>query len=652
MCTSVALVDVMTSRPIMAIIFLLLAATLNPFVYALPAEDRYKFEIERRINAHGNEFMAIALTADAKRLIVGTESGDLIVWGIPERRIVTQFNQRSPVHCVVALKDPDLFVAAGGPHSGANQRGVIRRWRISSGESEDWQGPSNSTFLELIVDPVSGLVAASNTSGDLAVWNSATAEPIVRNIHVDGLIVGLALVGREIYVSSTLEPATSEEPPPNSILRYSVDKPTQRPTIFKEDDGKTFWYEFRRSPDSRFIAARRMRDHEQMIALIHVQTGKEVATFDAKAAAWSANGNLILFDHQVAIARITVDKAGRVSRTDLLKSAEWHRAGTPTHMTGQVVSPDGATAWQTFQFTAALVELNFNKKKFDLLHHLNGYVYALHASEPLDLIVTGGDDEMVRVRKLSDLTLIKEFRAQPGVPQGVALMDGGRHVIFSASARDTSTTISVGDLVSGSARILLTVTEPFVSVKRAVGGFIYNRSNQLVLADPVTGASIREFKIEGNLGDFAVSANGALVVAANREGKIFCFDVTTGKQTHASKHTVKSLTRLTITGDGHYVYTVNFESSLQKWDTRSDSVKELASIRGQARTLVLSSDEKRLAVGGNHHDVAIYDVETGERLTYFQVAAADFYVTNVWVNGDRLLFSTDAGVMFDGRLKR
>src|SRR5689334_23845748 len=82
-------------------------------------EDDYGFEVERRINAHGDEFMALAQTSDGRYLIVGAESGKLLIWSVAERRIVKQLDQGSPVHCIVALSDADTFVAAGGPHEGA-----------------------------------------------------------------------------------------------------------------------------------------------------------------------------------------------------------------------------------------------------------------------------------------------------------------------------------------------------------------------------------------------------------------------------------------------------------------------------------------------------------------------------------------------------
>jgi hypothetical protein len=81
-------------------------------------------------------------------------------------------------------------------------------------------------------------------------------------------------------------------------------------------------------------------------------------------------------------------------------------------------------------------------------------------------------------------------------------------------------------------------------------------------------------------------------------------------------------------------------------------MKEIGSIRGQAHALRLSRDEKEILIGGNHRDVAAYEIESGKRRLYFEISAADFYVTNVWLGGDRLLLSTDAGVLFDGRVKR
>ena len=305
-------------------------------------------------------------------------------------------------------------------------------------------------------------------------------------------------------------------------------------------------------------------------------------------------------------------------------------------------------AWEVFQIGATRVELDLDKKGFNVLHGVNGHLYALDVNERLGLLVTGGDDKLVRVRKLSDLSLIKEFNVELGVPQGVAMMEDGRHVVFSSGLKNTPTRIVSADVVTGQSRTLYELEEPFVRVEPAAGGFIYRNGKRLVLAEGFNGTTVREYAVVGAAGDYAVSANGQWLVAENSSGRLFRFDVKTGKRTLVGRRKVESLTRLTITNDGRYVYTIDFQGTLKRWETRSGLMKEVANIRGQARTLKLSRDEREILFGGNHRDVVIVDIGSGKEKLNIQMAAADFYVTNVWLSGDRLLFSTDAGVLFDG----
>src|SRR5215510_7790061 len=121
-------------------------------------------------------------------------------------------------------------------------------------------------------------------------------------------------------------------------------------------------------------------------------------------------------------------------------------------------------------------------------------------------------------------------------------MEGGRHVVFSASSHDSATRISVGDLSSGQSRTLFEVPEPFVGVDAAPGGFVYKRGNKLVLAKWTDGATIREYEIEGELDGFAVSANGEWLVAVNETGSLFRFEIRKGTRSPVSAENIKSLT--------------------------------------------------------------------------------------------------------------
>ena len=68
--------------------------------------------------------------------------------------------------------------------------------------------------------------------------------------------------------------------------------------------------------------------------------------------------------------------------------------------------------------------------------------------------------------------------------------------------------------------------------------------------------------------------------------------------------------------------------------------------------MTLSDDDKWLITAGNHGDVGVFDRETGRLLFYTRTASAAFYVEKVWVKGNRMLITTDSGVMLQGKLTR
>jgi hypothetical protein len=88
-----------------------------------------------------------------------------------------------------------------------------------------------------------------------------------------------------------------------------------------------------------------------------------------------------------------------------------------------------------------------------------------------------------------------------------------------------------------------------------------------------------------------------------------------------------------------------------RWDVKSDEFKTLTSVPW-CYTIRLSADETKILFGGHHRDVAVFDATDGRELLSLSVVSADFYVTNVWSSGERLIFTTDAGVMLDGRIER
>jgi hypothetical protein len=66
--------------------------------------------------------------------------------------------------------------------------------------------------------------------------------------------------------------------------------------------------------------------------------------------------------------------------------------------------------------------------------------------------------------------------------------------------------------------------------------------------------------------------------------------------------------------------------------------------------MTLVNNDEWLVTAGNHGDVGIFDRATERLVAYTRSSSAAFYVEKVWINGKRMIFATDTGVMIDGEL--
>ena len=113
---------------------------------------------------------------------------------------------------------------------------------------------------------------------------------------------------------------------------------------------------------------------------------------------------------------------------------------------------------------------------------------------------------------------------------------------------------------------------------------------------------------------------------------------------------------MTITNDGRYVSMVANGGRLLTHDMKTGKLKEsvlkeIRDVHSNVDFMRLANDDKWVVVAGNHRDVGIFDRVTGRSVSYTRTSAGAFYVETVWIRGDRIIFTTDIGVLFDGRLK-
>ena len=116
------------ARVAIGILLVALSSSLT-FAQTANGEGDFKFEIKHRVNAHGDEFNTLAMSADRQRLFTGTEKGDIIVWNVAADRRERTLHQPSGIHFVAALSDPRELIAAGSNHV-KPVNALVRRWNL------------------------------------------------------------------------------------------------------------------------------------------------------------------------------------------------------------------------------------------------------------------------------------------------------------------------------------------------------------------------------------------------------------------------------------------------------------------------------------------------------------------------------------------
>lgn len=125
------------ARLINLLLFVSFASTI--FAQRQIGEGDFKFDVKHRVNAHGDEFNALAKSSDGQRIFTGTEKGDVIVWNVAANRLERTLHQPSPVQLVAALADARELIAAGSnrlkPHNA-----LVRKWNVETGTFVDLTG--------------------------------------------------------------------------------------------------------------------------------------------------------------------------------------------------------------------------------------------------------------------------------------------------------------------------------------------------------------------------------------------------------------------------------------------------------------------------------------------------------------------------------
>lgn len=640
------------------------------FASQVHAQDReLVFEAKHRVSAHACEFNGLVMSADAERLFVATEKGQTIVWNIAADRVEQTLTQPGPVHFIAALAGPQEFVAAGSVHF-EPRNAVVRKWDAKTGSYVDLEGVDKNAFpITLVTEPKQGLIAVTTLAGAIHVWDGTTNEQIA-TWNVKDVPTNAAIVGRNVYVLTIdRKSVTSDEPPTETtVIKFNIDEPQAGPVEFLRSPDRRLM-DLEVTPDYRalIVTYDRSAEEDSKTVVIDPVSKAETANLPRGNLAWIDSTKAMVFDWKEPeqIARIQGD--GTVA-TEKLERIERSGEESLYGLSGRVANAAGTKAWATYSKAGGLVEFDLAAKKIRSLvsERPGAYSASVDSADGEEgLLLTGGADGYVRLWKLSDVSLMKEYRPLgPGyfIRDAILIPGAGQAIVGAMKvpkdredAFQTPVQVLLLDLESGQHKKLAEVY--LWRSRMAVVG------NQVVLpeGDRIrfvainTGEVTRELRLDSPILKSDVSENGRWLAAVDDAKKLTVINLTTFKKKRVT-FKQEDAGPLAVTNDGRYVSLVAHGGRFLTFDMKTSKLtetvlKEIRDASSNVDYMTLANDDKWIVATGNHSEVAIFDRKTMRLVAYTRTSAAAVYVETVWIRGDRIIFTTDVGVVFDGRLR-
>lgn len=623
----------------------------------------FQFEVKHRVNAHGDEFNALAISSDRKRLFTGTEKGDVIIWDVAGNRLERTLHQPSGIHLVAVLSDPRELIAAGSNHV-IPKNALVRRWNVETGTFVDLAGlESDSQVTALATDNEAKLIAAANETGTVIVWDSQTNKQVAR-WRVIGVPTGVALLGRDLYLATANLGPQRSVVGEGRIVKLNVDDQKQPPADLSRVAGR-LWSSLDSSPDRRLLTGTYQEGlyGNAKSVVIDPVSKAERGNFEGSALVWLDASKLLVFEWMDPVEIVQVSASAPAK---IIRKFERFEADTPGRafdLTGHVSNAASSKVWASYSKGPGLLEFDLATSKIKTLIGGPSGAYAVSVNtqdgQTGDLL-TGGADGYVRLWNLADITLLKEFKITKSnsYVSEALLVPGSHRAIVAVRAMPKEheppgpAEIIGLDLETGQQKKLFDLLYWRAQVAIVDNTIVYPEGNRVKFRNIDGSLTPRELSVAGFIGFTALSANGRWLAVIDATQKLTVFDLKTEQRKSMQIEPVED-GAIVVSDDGQHVYNLAVEGALTDWDLNTGKAMNsvLAKIRemhSRVDFMTIANDDRWLVTAGNHHDVGIFDRATGRLVFYNQVGGAVFFVEKVWIKGKRMIITTDTGVMYDG----
>lgn len=509
----------------------------------------------QQFGGHTDRVNAVAFSPDSSHLFTGSQDGTVRMWETTSGRLVRTFarsNRREYVTSLAISPDGNRLLVSVHPGSRTGQEDdVAILWEIVEGKILYLFDGHTSGIQDVAYSPDGSHIATASADNTLQLWDAITGSSLRSFRGHTGAVNAVVFT-----------------PDGGSLISGSLDGQAR---IWNVQTG----------------AFQTLDDHinsVQDVAISADGTRLLTASLDQSARLWDVtSGTLIqvlenpgvrLEAAAFAPDRLHVligDDQGQVRTWDVsdLTTRRWEHGG---EVNAVAIAPDGTQ------------------------------------------IVTGGADNAAHLWDQTGMTHIRSFtgHTQPVLaavfaPDGTRLLTGSQDQ--TARLWEVSTGALLQTFAGHTGRINSIAFSPDSSQVLTGGG-----DNTARLWDATTGAVLRTF--EGHtyqVNGVAFSPDGAQIATASDDGTVRIWETATGAVVRTDEGHGNLVQTVAFAPDGEYLFSLGGDKAVRRWHKESGATQRYLLGSSDGKSMAVSTDGTRLAVGLTDGTVQLWDVVTGQR---------------------------------------
>ena len=259
----------------------------------------------------------------------------------------------------------------------------------------------------------------------------------------------------------------------------------------------------------------------------------------------------------------------------------------------------------------AMKEVKISEKTFSSEVH-KGSVNALALTSDGKRIVSGSDDNTIRVWDLDTGACLKTLEGHTSSVKAVALTSDGKRIVSGSGDK----TIRVWDLETGTCLKTLEGHRDFLHAvaltsddKRIVS---VSWDSTIRVWDFETGSCLKTLKGHtSSVNAVALTSDGKRIVSGSGDKTIRVWDLETGVCLKILEGHWGFVTSLALTSDGKRIVSGSSDETIRVWDLETGACLNALKVHDYVTSLALTSDGKLIVIVLDNPTIRVWDLETG-----------------------------------------